>query len=202
MNGNSKLDSKEKGKAVCYPEHVGSSLAAQSDKKGKFPWSPPPPDWIKLNVDAGFDPHSGHAGISFIARNHVGKLLFSGWSSDKRCRLAEEAECLATWVGLKHTLASWNGRLWLESDCFATVCYLKDECRNRYESCHIIEEAKRVLQLFQNFRVSRCDRSANEVAHELYQFGRRELSNVFIANGIPTCVSAALAPACNNIVLI
>jgi hypothetical protein len=36
MNGNSKLDSKEKGKAVCYPEHVGSSLAAQSDKKGKI----------------------------------------------------------------------------------------------------------------------------------------------------------------------
>jgi hypothetical protein len=59
------------------------------------------PDSIKLSVDAGFDPHSGHAGIGFIARNHVGEVLFSGWSSDKRCRSAEEAECLVAWIGLK-----------------------------------------------------------------------------------------------------
>jgi len=122
--------------------------------------------------------------------------------SDQRCRLAEEAECLATWVGLKHTLASWKGLLWLESDCFATVCFLKDPCRNLSVICHIIEEAKEVLKRFQEFRVSKCHGSTNEAAHMLCQFGRRELSNVFIANGIPTCVSAALAPVCNHDVLI
>jgi len=33
-------------------------------------------------------------------------------------------------------------------------------------------------------------------------FDRRELSDVFIANGIPTYVSAALAPVCNHVDLI
>ena len=160
------------------------------------------PDWIKLNVDAGFDPNSDHARLGFVARNHVGEVLFFGWSSDQRCRSAGEAECLAAWVGLKHTLASWKGLLWLESDCFATVCYLKDPCRNRSVTCHIVKEAKEVHQRFQEFRVSKCHRSANEAAHELCQFGRRELSDVFIANSIQTCVSAALASVCNHVVLI
>jgi len=124
------------------------SQRENADKKENVPWSPPPPDQIKLNVDAGSDPHSGLVGLGFIARNHVGEVLFSGWSSDQRCRSAEEAECLAAWVGLKHTLASWKGRLSLESDYFATVCYLKDPCRNLSVICHIIEEGKEVLKRF------------------------------------------------------
>ena len=111
MNPNSKFTAIGKGKAICYPEHAGSFLAAQNDKEEKVPCPPPPPDWIILNVDAGFDPHSGHAGFGFIAKNHVGEVLLSPWSSDQRCRSAEEAECIAAWVGLKHNLASWNGRL-------------------------------------------------------------------------------------------
>ena len=62
---------------------------------------------------------------------------------------------------------------------FRDGCYLKDPCRNHYVICHVIEEA-----------------------HELCQFGRRELSDVFIADGTPTCLLAALAPVCNHDVLI
>ena len=59
------------------------SQRENADKKENVPWSPPPPDWIKLNVDAGFDPHSGLVGLGFIARNHVGEVLFSGWSCNQ-----------------------------------------------------------------------------------------------------------------------
>jgi hypothetical protein len=58
-----------KGKEISKPELGEAFFASQSDKKDKVSWSPPPPDWIKLNVDAGFDLHSGHACLGFIARN-------------------------------------------------------------------------------------------------------------------------------------
>ena len=121
--------------------------------------------------------------------------------SDQRCRSAEEAECLATWVGLKHTLASWKGLLWLESDCFATVCFLKDPCRNLSVICHIIEEAKEVLKRFQEFRVSKCHRQTRLLMCCVSLVGE-SFSDVFIANSIQTCVSAALASVCNHVVLI
>ena len=151
--------------------------------------------WMQLLIPTLVMP-----GLGFIARNHVGEVLFSGWLSYQQCRSAEEAECLATWVGLKHTLASWKGLLWLESDCFATVCFLKDPCRNLSVICHIIEEAKEVLKRFQKFRVFKRHWS-NKAAHVLCQFGRRELSDVFIANGTLPCMSAVLAPVCNHDVL-
>ena len=63
----------------------------------------------------------------------------------------------------------------------------------------MIKEAKEILKNFWEVRISKCHRSANEVAHELCQFGRRELVYVFVANDIPTCVSVALARDCNHV---
>jgi hypothetical protein len=40
-----------------------------------------------------------------------------------------------------------------------------------------------------------------QATHELCQVSRRELSDVFIANAIPTYMSTALAPVCNHVVL-
>ena len=62
---------------------------------------------------------------------------------------------------------------------------LKDPCRNRSVICNITKEAKEILQSFV------------EVAHELCQFGMRELSDVFVAKSILACMLAALVPACN-----
>jgi hypothetical protein len=86
MKPNNNLPALRKGKEISNPELVQHYSAPQYDIKDKVPWSPPPPNWIKLNVDAGFDPLSGHAGLGFIARNHMGKVLLSGWSSDQLCK--------------------------------------------------------------------------------------------------------------------
>jgi hypothetical protein len=64
-------------------------------------------------LDAGLDPLSDHVGLGFIARNHMGEVLFSRWLCDQRLKLAEEAECLAAWTGLKYTphgkgASGWN----------------------------------------------------------------------------------------------
>jgi hypothetical protein len=63
-----------------------------------------PSGGIKLNTNAGFYPNKRHAGLGFIARNHLGEVIFLGWSSDRLCYSAEEAECLAALMGIRKTL--------------------------------------------------------------------------------------------------
>jgi len=60
---------------------------------------------IKLNVDAGFDSNTRHAAPDFIARNHLGEVIFPGWSSDRLYYSAEEAEGLFGY-GTKSSLAT------------------------------------------------------------------------------------------------
>ncbi|KAF2927142.1 hypothetical protein DAI22_06g182700 [Oryza sativa Japonica Group] len=112
----------------------------QNLNQKRMPWTTPFPGWIKLNVDAGFVPNTRHVGLGFIARNHLGNVVCSSWSSDQLCRSVEEMESLAALTGI--------------SNCFS------------------IEEAKRSIHSFQFFRISKCHRSTNEVAHELGQLGR------------------------------
>jgi hypothetical protein len=59
-------------------------------------WVAPPLGWIKLNVDVGFDPTTKHAGLDFIARNHLGQVIFSGWCNDRLCNPAKEVEIRCT----------------------------------------------------------------------------------------------------------
>ncbi|OEL25920.1 hypothetical protein BAE44_0013062 [Dichanthelium oligosanthes] len=67
------------------------------------------PHWIKLNVDAGYDPNTNHAGLGFIARDHLGDVVFSGWSNDRLCKSAEEAECLAALTGVRQIFVVSQG---------------------------------------------------------------------------------------------
>jgi len=90
---------------------------------------------IKLNIDAGFDPNTRHARLGFIARNHLGQVIFSGWSSDRFYYTAEEAKCLAALVGIrKNSLSFYKGSIWLESGSLATVRALNDITPNRSTS--------------------------------------------------------------------
>ena len=125
MKPNNNLPALGKGKEISNPGPIQHYSAPQYDIKDKVPWSPP-----------------------------MCEVLFSGRSSDQLCKLAEEAECLAAWMGLKHTLSLWKGCLWLESDCLATVHHLEDKCKNRSILCHTIEEVKEILKNYREVRIS------------------------------------------------
>lgn len=138
----------------------------QNLNQKRMPWTTPFPGWIKLNVDAGFVPNTGHVGLGFIARNHLGNVVFSSWSSDQLCRSVEEMESLAALTGICRTLYMWLcGRL---DGNRPGAQRLSSQSAN----CFSIEEAKRSIHSFQFFRISKCHRSTNEVAHELGQLGR------------------------------
>ena len=84
-----------KGKNLCTSNSDFLKQNDQTTIQKRYPWTPPPPGWIKLNVDAGFDPITRQAGLGFVARNHLSGVVFSGWTSDHLCSSVEEAENLA-----------------------------------------------------------------------------------------------------------
>ena len=157
-----------------------------------------PLGWIKLNVDAGFDPITRQAGLGFVVRNHLSGVVFSGWISDRLCSSVEEAENLTALTGIQKALSSSTGSIWLESDCLAALQALSSNIPNRSHSCIIIERAKETLRHFKDFKVTKCHRSTNGVAHALEQFSRRVFSSCFLFEGVPTCVSEVLDSDCNH----
>jgi hypothetical protein len=57
------------------------------------------PDWIKLNVDASFDPHFGLVGLGFIARNHVARFCsLDGHAINDASWLKKQNVLLHGWV--------------------------------------------------------------------------------------------------------
>jgi ribonuclease HI len=187
-----------KGKSPCTSEIPQASFGDNLVCEKKYPWLPPPPGWIKLNVDASYDHIKRQAGTGFVARNHQGDVVFLGWSCDSFCGSAEEAECLAALSGIRKGHLSSLGPIVLESDCLYVVQALTDSDLNRSRNRYIIEKTKRILSLFQQFQVSKCHRRANGVAHELRQFGRKEFYSGFLSKGVPACASAALKHDCKH----
>jgi len=89
-----------KGKTPCTSN---PDFLCQNDQRTiqtRYPWTPPPLGWIKLNVDAGFDPITRQAGLGFVAWNHLSGVVLSGWTSNHLCSSVEEAENLAALIGI------------------------------------------------------------------------------------------------------
>ena len=89
------------------------------------------------------------------------------------------------------------GPVWLESDSLA-IQALNCNTPNRSPSCIIIEHAKEMLRLFQDFNVMKCHRVTNGVAHALGQFSMRVFSSCFVSEGVPTYASVALDSNSNH----
>ena len=58
-------------------------------------WRPPPPGWIKINVDGSSVVQTGEAGVGAIGRDSDGHVIFTAWRSYSTCGSALEAEALA-----------------------------------------------------------------------------------------------------------
>ena len=56
-----------------------------------------------------------------------------------------------------------------------------------------------MLSRFQDFKVTKCHRSANGVAHALGQISRRVFSSCFLSEAVPACVSEALDIDCKHV---
>ena len=104
------------GKNPSHSEPALLQLDAEDMSKKKASWTPTPWRMIKLNVDAGFDANTQHAGLGFVARIHLGEVIFPGWSSDRLYCSAQEAEGLFGYETADHRVSlSQANSPWLHS---------------------------------------------------------------------------------------
>jgi hypothetical protein len=182
-----------KGKALVFPSQKTEATCDNSHY-----WTAPPSDTIMVNVDAGWDPLSGKAGIGVMGRDSKGAALFCEWRHIPYCSSAEEAEALACLSGLK-CLAVRTYPGILGTDCLRVFNAINSASPDRSPSWGIYMEIKDLLRFNPEFTVQKVDRSCNRVAHELAQLGKRE-SCGFLDGSAPSCVLDLIAFDCKNTV--
>ncbi|XP_019167881.1 PREDICTED: uncharacterized protein LOC109163586 [Ipomoea nil] len=150
-------------------------------------WSPPPPNFIKCNVDATVSREG--AGYGFVLRNHEGTFIAA------KCNrlLGEEDPFTAEVLGVKEALT------WIKSQAFSNVM-IESDCLNfctAFNSCFsdfsyvglIVKQCKSIAMDIGNVSVSHIKRSVNRVAHELARATvSRAVSGVWTSVP-PDCIS-------------
>ena len=133
-----------------------------------------------------------------IVRDASGSTLYSEWSSVEACASAEEAEALACLQGLRYLIENPQQPGILESDCARLVSLLSSSETDRSAHWSLLAEARELLNILPEVKMSKVDRVSNAVAHDLAQLGKRECG--VMHGSIPSCAMESLMHDCNELV--
>ncbi|PKU77539.1 hypothetical protein MA16_Dca018034 [Dendrobium catenatum] len=126
---------------------------------------PPPPGWVKFNVDASVRPNAV-AGLGVVARDHVGKLLLVAGSLVEQWDVTR-AEILAA-TAIRAAVEDWmfnmDGII-IEGDCRNAIKWLQGAF-NRLNKLHLTTEGPDLSFLldFRQVLFSNVPRQCNQPA--------------------------------------
>ncbi|XP_058776483.1 uncharacterized protein LOC131650791 [Vicia villosa] len=130
-------------------------------------WSPPEEDWVKCNVDVGFNSLLGTTNRGWCIRGEGGSFIHAGVAWDSRHLSILEAEALALKEAIQDSIALHLDRIIFESDSLTVVMALHSNASGSSEFHHVIRSIRLLLSSFHNFEVKFVKRQANMVAHSL-----------------------------------
>lgn len=112
-------------------------------------WSPPPPGFLKLNVDGAIFPDQHRAGIGIILRDEKGCVVATYSKSESDVASPEFIEASALLRGLQFC-AQWGvPKLVLETDCLLLVNALQSQTEFFTDFAFLIHDIRRMLRDFQ-----------------------------------------------------
>jgi ribonuclease HI len=120
-----------------------------------------------VNVDAGWQAPSFAGGIGMVVRDETGAVLHAEWKPLSTCGSAEEAETIACLEGIRYLAAHPQKPGILEMDCSRLVAVLEAMELDRSAHWSLLLEAKTLLEVLPQVRLSRVSRVSNKVAHDL-----------------------------------
>ena len=165
---------------------------------GRRVWESPDPEYIKINVDASFVEAISAASVGVVVRNHSGEVLISSWDYIGSCLFAEEAELRAAILGL-YIGITLHKPIILETDCsFVTLVFANDNL-DRSNLVDLKKEALSVSKMMSTLKITKINRKANMVAHEIAKFSFINRSDDILINSVPPCVARAVTIDCTNI---
>ena len=163
-----------------------------------IPWLPPTPEFLKINVDASFVEAISAASVGVVVRNHSREVLISSWDYIGTCLSVEEAELRATISGL-YIGITLHKPIFLETDCsFVTLVFANDNL-DTSNLADLKKEALSVSKMMSILKITKINRMANMVAHEIAKFSFINRSNDILINSVPPNVPIAVMNDCMNI---
>ena len=133
-----------------------------------------------------------------VIRDHLGRVLLSSCSVNKKCATVEEVEAKACYEGIKQATEWIKKPTIIESDCLCLVEALKTPMDNKSRYSNIVKEIKHATRMIPDVRFSKIGRECNRVSHELAQLARRTLHSTVWRENFPFCISDLLKLECNN----
>jgi hypothetical protein len=159
-----------------------------------------PNDHIKINVDASFVESANAASVGVVACNSSGEIIVSSWDFIDRCTGVNEAELCVCLAGL-YIGVTLHHYIILEIDYPFVHSFLANEKLDRSPLIDLMNEALSISMMIQNFNISKINRIANGMAHEITKFNISTTSNGILTNSVPPCVVYAVINDCKYICL-
>jgi hypothetical protein len=185
----------DKGKTAVLPGSCKGLSGSRRGKGGPKPlekWKPPPPGWVKLNIDAGFCSSSDMAGTGVVVRDPDGKVLLTAWQFLRHCGSPEEAEADACLQELILLMEWIKQPTCFESDCLGLIKAMGANLTPRSDWAGIIAEIQATRNLLSGSTIGHVCREANKVAHELAQRAMKNQVCVVMRLNAPDCVRCQL----------
>ncbi|KAK8514671.1 hypothetical protein V6N12_057568 [Hibiscus sabdariffa] len=176
----------EKGKSILPPVAFGK---ARTDLKEKFQvhnytrkpilpmgpkvvrWCPPSFPMLKLNVDGAFRIEDRSGAVGFVVRNSVGLVLGGGACFIREAYSADFVEAQAVIHALRFASSKGFKIVIIECGTLAVASKLKKKLPDFSMLGLFLEEAKQLMNSFEDVQVCYVHRLGNRVAHALASFG-------------------------------
>ncbi|KAK8570771.1 hypothetical protein V6N13_103175 [Hibiscus sabdariffa] len=176
----------DKGKSILPPVAFGK---ARTDLKEKFQvhnytrkpilpmgpkvvrWCPPSFPMLKLNVDGAFRIEDRSGAVGFVVRNSVGLVLGGGACFIREAYSADFVEAQAVIHALRFASSKGFKIVIIECGTLAVASKLKKKLPDFSMLGLFLEEAKQLMNSFEDVQVCYVHRLGNRVAHALASFG-------------------------------
>lgn len=155
-----------------WAEFLGAKEECITNNAPTRKWCAPPPEFVKINIDAAFQTTTGVGGWGATVRDHSGDILLAaaGRLDHLASAFQAEAEALLKTVQLAESYGI--GRALFETDCLNLQMALSSTTQDRGPLGVLFREAKYLLQLnFIEHKILFCPRECNRPAHVLAALG-------------------------------
>ena len=163
-----------KGKTVLLTGmiHTGARERVAVTIKQPRRWSPPPPGYVKLNVDGSFNAQLHNGGGGMVLRNNAGEIIFSECRFMTACSSPLEAELTACRDGIIRTKQFSSSPCIVEMDCSLAINMINGKILDRSPETFVVQEIRNMLGQEPPFQCVAIPREQNSVSHVLANLGR------------------------------
>ncbi|XP_058741428.1 uncharacterized protein LOC131613804 [Vicia villosa] len=151
---------------VNWQDWFTAQIAQERSNSNHLPvvWSPPADNWVKCNVDAGFNKSYRSTNRGWCFRDNLGRFITAGIAWDIDSMSTIEAEALVLKEAVQHAISLNLNFVIFESDSQVVIQGIHSNVSSLSEFNLILLSIKRLLALIPNFEVKFIKRQANMVA--------------------------------------